>query len=63
MFGFGTTEILIILVIVLIFFGAKKLPQIGTNLGKSIRGFREGVADGKAIDVAPQKQEQQDKES
>ena len=57
MFGFGATEILIILVVVLIFFGAGRLPTIGTSLGRSIRSFREGVADGGAIDVEPVPQE------
>jgi sec-independent protein translocase protein TatA len=38
----GIPELLIILVIVLIFFGVGKLPQIGKALGEGIRGFREG---------------------
>ena len=45
MFGFGHTEILVILVIVLIIFGAGKLPQIGSGLGQAIRNFKKGVAD------------------
>jgi len=57
MFGFGGTELLIILVLVLIFFGAGKLPKIGTSLGRSIRGFRQGVADGEAIDVTSESDE------
>ncbi|MDT8419081.1 MAG: twin-arginine translocase TatA/TatE family subunit [Desulfuromonadales bacterium] len=57
MFGFGATEILIVLVVVLIFFGAGRLPKIGTSLGRSVRSFREGVADGGAIDVEPVPQE------
>ena len=43
MFGLGTTELLIILVLVLVIFGAGKLPQIGSALGKGIRNFKEGV--------------------
>lgn len=57
MFGFGGTEILIILVVVLIFFGAGKLPNIGTSLGRSVRSFREGAADGGAIEVEPVEQD------
>ena len=43
MFGLGTQELIIILVLVLIVFGAGKLPQIGGALGKGIRNFRQGV--------------------
>jgi sec-independent protein translocase protein TatA len=45
MFGLGHWELLIILVIVMIIFGAGKLPQIGEGLGKSIRNFKKGVSD------------------
>jgi sec-independent protein translocase protein TatA len=41
MFGLGMPELLIILVIILIIFGAGKLPEIGRGLGKGIRNFRE----------------------
>ena len=42
--GIGTVEILIILFIVLIIFGAGKLPKIGEGLGKGIRGFKKEIA-------------------
>jgi sec-independent protein translocase protein TatA len=45
MFGFGHWEILIILVIALIIFGAGKLPEIGSGLGNAIRSFKKGVAE------------------
>jgi len=45
MFGIGLPELSIILVIVLIVFGAGKLPAIGTGLGQSIRGFKRGIAE------------------
>ena len=45
MFGFGHWELLIILVIALIIFGAGKLPEIGSGLGKAIRSFKKGVAE------------------
>ena len=45
MFGIGHWELLIILVIVMIIFGAGKLPQIGGALGKTIKNFRDGVVD------------------
>ena len=42
MFGLGTPELLIIFVLVLIIFGAGKLPQFGGALGKGIRSFKSG---------------------
>jgi sec-independent protein translocase protein TatA len=45
-FGLGWPELLLILVVVLILFGPKRLPQIGQSLGKTLRAVREGV-DGK----------------
>jgi sec-independent protein translocase protein TatA len=46
MFGLGTTELLIILALVMIIFGAGKLPSVGGALGKSLRNFKEGVKEG-----------------
>lgn len=43
MFGLGTQELLIVLVLVMIIFGAGKLPQVGSALGKGIRNFKKGV--------------------
>ena len=43
MFGLGTQELLIILVLVMIVFGAGKLPQVGGALGKGLRNFKKGV--------------------
>ncbi|WP_034765465.1 twin-arginine translocase TatA/TatE family subunit [Chrysiogenes arsenatis] len=43
MFGLGVWELAIILVIVLVIFGAGKLPQIGAGLGKGIRNFKDSV--------------------
>jgi len=45
MFGLGTQELLIILVLVMIVFGAGKLPQVGNALGKGLRNFKKGVND------------------
>lgn len=60
MFGsFGWMELLLILVIVLIIFGAGKLPQLGEGLGKAIKGFKKTVHEADAIDVTPAEQPQQ----
>jgi sec-independent protein translocase protein TatA len=45
MFGLGTQELIIILVLVLVVFGAGKLPQVGGALGKGIRNFKKGMKD------------------
>jgi len=57
MFGFGMPELIIILVIVLVVFGAGKLPEIGGALGKSIRNFKK-ASDGKdEIEIKPKSEE------
>ena len=43
MFGIGMPELIIILVIILIIFGAGKLPEIGSGLGKAIRNFKSST--------------------
>ena len=54
MFGtMGISELIIILVIVLIIFGAGKLPQIGEGVGKALRGFKKEVNDITPPDAAP----------
>ena len=42
-FGLGVWELLVILVVVLLIFGAKRLPEMGRSLGKGMREFKEGV--------------------
>ncbi len=57
MFGLGPTELLIILAIVVLLFGARRLPEIGSGLGKAIKGFKSGVSGDDEIDVTPKKEE------
>ncbi len=45
MFGIGMPELIIILVIILIIFGAGKLPEIGAGMGKAIRNFKSATKD------------------
>jgi sec-independent protein translocase protein TatA len=57
MFGLGATELGIILVIVVILFGARRLPEIGAGVGKAIKNFKAGISGEDQIDVTPEKDE------
>ncbi len=56
MFGIGLPELLVILLIVLVIFGASRLPEIGAGLGQGIRNFKKAFKEDKAIDVTPEKE-------
>ena len=45
MFGLGMPELVVILLVVVLLFGASKIPEIGAGLGKAIRGFKKGMQD------------------
>jgi sec-independent protein translocase protein TatA len=60
MFGsMGITELVLILFIVLIIFGAGKLPQLGEGLGKAIKGFKKSVHEADAIELEAQQAQAQ----
>ena len=50
-------ELIIILVIMLVIFGAGKLPEIGAGLGKGIKGFKKAINNEDEIDITPPKEE------
>ena len=52
-FGMGFGELVLILVIVVVVFGATKLPQLGDGLGKAIKNFKRAVNQQNEIDVSP----------
>lgn len=56
MFGLGASELLIILGIIVLLFGARRLPEIGSGLGKAIKNFKAGVSGKDEIDVTPKKE-------
>jgi sec-independent protein translocase protein TatA len=43
MFGLGWPEVVIIAIVAILVFGPKKIPELGSVLGKSLRGFKEGI--------------------
>ena len=53
MFGFGMPQLILILVIVIVVFGANRLPEIGGAIGKSIRSFKK-ASEGKEIEIKPE---------
>ena len=63
MFGFVMPELIIILVIVLVVFGAGKLPEIGGAFGKSIRNFKRASEGKDEIEITPKKDEDSDKKA
>jgi sec-independent protein translocase protein TatA len=58
-FGFGLQELIIIMVIALVIFGGKKLPELGSGLGKAIREFKRGTSEPEEIDVTPKETAEQ----
>lgn len=63
MFGLGATELIIILVIVIILFGASRLPEIGKGIGEAIRNFKKSTSENPEIDVTPKNKSEETEES
>lgn len=55
--GIGVTELIIILVIIILLFGAKKLPELSRSLGKSVGELRKGIDDGKKAAKGDEKED------
>ena len=53
MFGMGIGELLVVLVIVLVVFGAGRLPEVMGSLGKGVQAFKQGLREPPEIDVTP----------
>ncbi len=62
MFGLGVQELVIILVIVLVLFGATRLPEIGKGIGQAIKNFKKATTEPDEIDVTPKKPVEEKKE-
>jgi sec-independent protein translocase protein TatA len=59
MFGLGTQELLVILVIVIVIFGANKIPQLGKGLGEGIKNFKQSMK--AAQEEEPEKKDKPEK--
>jgi sec-independent protein translocase protein TatA len=60
--GIGVTELIIVLVIVLVIFGANKLPEIGAGMGKAIKNFKKATTEPEEIDVTPERKKEVEQE-
>ncbi len=56
MFGIGMPELIIILIIILIIFGAGKLPEIGSGIGKGIKNFKKATQEAQEEITAPEEE-------
>lgn len=63
MLGLGMQELVIILVIVIVIFGASRLPQIGRGMGEAIKNFKKATNEPDSIDVTPKKDASDKKET
>ena len=63
MFGLGPLELAIILGIVVVLFGARRLPEIGSGVGKAIKNFKSGISAEGEIDVTPETDRVGDKDN
>ncbi len=58
--GLGIWELILILLIVLVIFGANKLPELGGGIGKAIKNFRKATNEPDEIDVTPKNEGEDD---
>ncbi|HEY7379995.1 MAG TPA: twin-arginine translocase TatA/TatE family subunit [Gaiella sp.] len=63
MFGLGYQELLIILVIVLVLFGANRLPELARSLGSSVKEFKKGVNEAKAEETTTPARKEEEKKA
>jgi sec-independent protein translocase protein TatA len=56
MFGLSPFELILIVLVIVLLFGTKRLPELGSGLGQAISNFRKSYRDGVAIDVTPKEE-------
>jgi len=58
--GLGTSELAIILVILIVIFGASRLPELGKGVGEAIRNFKKSISELSEIDVTPKDEKKEE---
>ncbi len=58
MFGLGHWEIIVLVLVIVVVFGASRLPQVGSSLGKGIKNFRKSLKDDSSDSLEEEKKEQ-----
>jgi sec-independent protein translocase protein TatA len=61
MFGFGIIEIVIVLIIVIVLFGASRLPEIGRGVGEALKNFKKSISETSESDDVQKKKTDQEK--
>ena len=60
--GIGVPELLVIAVIIVVLFGGRRLPELGTGVGKAIANFKKGYREAQEIDITPASNPASDKD-
>jgi sec-independent protein translocase protein TatA len=60
---FGTQDLILIGIIVVVLFGATRLPQLGSGIGQAIKNFKKGISEDDKIDVTPKKDSSEKEET
>lgn len=58
MFGFSPLELAVVCLLVVVLFGSKRLPELGTGLGAAINNFKKSFKEAETIDVTPKKDDE-----
>ena len=62
MFGLGPTELMIVLAIIVLLFGARKIPELMSGMGKGVKEFKKGIADAEKEPTSSNKIEEKKEE-